>query len=136
MIRKLPSRFLIVALMAGGYCTSVVAQDPAEAPGSPDRNAQPAEVKPSPRAPRIRKSITMKLPDQYRSRDTDKDGQIGLYEWPRSDYATFRKLDLNGDGFLTPQELTRGARPKSNTGAFGTKRTPSADSASATTSRG
>jgi hypothetical protein len=30
-----------------------------------------------------------------------------LYEWSRSDYATFRKLDLNGDGFLTAQELMR-----------------------------
>jgi Ca2+-binding EF-hand superfamily protein len=29
-----------------------------------------------------------------------------MYEWPRSDFATFRKLDLNHDGFLTPQELT------------------------------
>jgi hypothetical protein len=52
--------------------------------------------------------INAKLPDDYRSRDTDGDGQIGLYEWPRSDYAGFRRLDLNDDGFLTPRELLRG----------------------------
>src|SRR5262249_37765182 len=51
---------------------------------------------------------TQKLPEQYRSRDTDGDGQIGLYEWSKNDYAGFAKLDLNGDGFLTPQELTKG----------------------------
>jgi hypothetical protein len=49
----------------------------------------------------------MKLPEQYRAKDRDKDNQIGLYEWDRKDYATFRKLDLNHDGYLTADELTR-----------------------------
>jgi Ca2+-binding EF-hand superfamily protein len=52
-------------------------------------------------------SVTLKLPDQYRSKDKDGDGQIGLYEWPRSDFATFRKLDRDGDGFLTAAELIK-----------------------------
>jgi hypothetical protein len=85
------------------FCSSAGAQGPG-APEQADSGAA-AEPKPVPK-PRIRWPKALKLPDQYRSRDTDKDGQIGMYEWPRSDYATFRKLDLNHDGFLTPQELT------------------------------
>lgn len=45
------------------------------------------------------------LPKEYEARDKNGDGQIGLYEWDRSKYAEFAKLDKNGDGFLTPQEL-------------------------------
>ncbi len=59
---------------------------------------------------RTRQKFTLKLPDKYRSKDTDKDNQIGMYEWSKSDWATFRKLDLNGDGFLTAQELSREGR--------------------------
>lgn len=67
-----------------------------------------SESKPAAKPPRVKKKVTVKLPDQYRSKDADRDGQIGLYEWPRSDYAGFQRLDLNGDGFLTPQELVNG----------------------------
>ncbi len=45
------------------------------------------------------------LPKEYESKDKNGDGQIGMYEWERSKYAEFAKLDKNGDGFLTPQEL-------------------------------
>ena len=37
--------------------------------------------------------------------DKNKDGQIALYEWDRSKYAEFKRLDKNHDGILTPQEL-------------------------------
>ncbi|MBS0262505.1 MAG: EF-hand domain-containing protein [Planctomycetes bacterium] len=60
----------------------------------------------------MRQKYTIKLPDEHRSKDTDKDNQIGMYEWPKSDWATFRKLDLNGDGFLTAQELTKKSRSR------------------------
>lgn len=46
------------------------------------------------------------LPKEYEMRDKNGDGQIGMYEWDRSRYAEFMKLDKNGDGFLTPQELS------------------------------
>ena len=45
------------------------------------------------------------LPKEYHTKDKDGDGQLGLYEWERSKYAEFAKLDKNGDGFLTPLEL-------------------------------
>ena len=59
----------------------------------------PAETAPT------RKTRTSPLPAEYQSLDKDGDGQIGLYEWARSRYAEFKKLDKNHDGFLTPKEL-------------------------------
>lgn len=72
-----------------------------------DRNSTSAPKK------KERTPITARLPDSYLSKDTDRDGQIGLYEWSRADLEGFRKLDRNGDGFLTPRELavTSGTSP-------------------------
>jgi Ca2+-binding EF-hand superfamily protein len=41
--------------------------------------------------------------------DTDKDGQVGLYEWKASgkSVALFRAMDTNGDGFVTAEEALR-----------------------------
>lgn len=60
-----------------------------------------------------KRPLLLKLPEQYASRDFNKDGQVALYEWSRTDYATFHKLDLNHDGFLEPRELI----PSASTGA-------------------
>ncbi len=57
------------------------------------------------------------LPAQYVARDTNQDGQIGLYEWSKTDLSTFRRLDTNGDGFLVPEELVS---PSSGTGGGST----------------
>ncbi len=58
--------------------------------------------------------VTFDLPSSYTARDKDADGQIGLYEWPQTDFATFAKLDFNGDGFLTPRELSNSDRKSSS----------------------
>lgn len=65
----------------------------------------PSELYQIGNATQTRKSRTAALPEMYRSRDKNGDGQIGLYEWDRAKYAEFKKLDKNNDGFLTPQEL-------------------------------
>ena len=101
---KLPRALLIALFAVTGLPVSLHAQGP----GGPEDFGPPAETKPAAKPPKPRKKYTIKLPDQYRSKDTDHDGQIGLYEWPRSDYAGFQKLDVNGDGFLTPHELVVG----------------------------
>jgi len=52
------------------------------------------------------------LPDWFATLDSDKDGQIGLYEWRRGNRPTaeFLALDLNNDGLLTAEEYLQGER--------------------------
>ncbi|MCS6866012.1 MAG: hypothetical protein RMJ56_02235 [Gemmataceae bacterium] len=49
------------------------------------------------------------LPKWFVDLDTDRDGQISLYEWKSEGYslAEFQALDLNGDGLLPPEEYLR-----------------------------
>ncbi len=49
------------------------------------------------------------LPAWFTQYDTDRDGQIGLYEWKAAgqDIARFEAMDINGDGFLTVEEVLR-----------------------------
>lgn len=55
-------------------------------------------------------SASLTLPSQYLVKDTNRDGQIAVYEWSQSDLSTFRKLDLNGDGFIIPSEFANPGR--------------------------
>jgi len=45
----------------------------------------------------------------FASMDTDRDGQVGLYEWKAGgrSVSDFQPLDLNGDGFITIEEAER-----------------------------
>jgi hypothetical protein len=49
------------------------------------------------------------LPKWFVSLDTNNDGQIGLYEWRLAGRPSdeFLRLDLSGDGLLTPREFRR-----------------------------
>ena len=60
--------------------------------------------------------ITKDLPSDYREKDKNGDGQIGLYEWDRKAFAQFYELDRNGDGLLTADELLAVVK-KSTTGS-------------------
>ncbi|MGF1579346.1 MAG: hypothetical protein ACFCD0_08295 [Gemmataceae bacterium] len=48
-------------------------------------------------------------PDWYTDNDTDKDGQVALYEWRKSgqSIAEFLKRDTNQDGLISPDEMVR-----------------------------
>jgi Ca2+-binding EF-hand superfamily protein len=64
--------------------------------------------------PKVR--VTIDLQQTFKEGDRDFDGQIGFYEWRqwkgRTLAAEFARLDINGDGFLTPREIERsGAAP-------------------------
>jgi hypothetical protein len=52
------------------------------------------------------------LPAWFDQLDTDKDGQVGLYEWRMGGrtVAEFRLMDLDGDGLLPPDEYHRYVR--------------------------
>ena len=55
----------------------------------------------------VAETLPRDLPAWFSSLDTDHDGQISLQEWRkgRRNPADFRKYDLNGDGFITPDEV-------------------------------
>jgi len=50
------------------------------------------------------------IPPWFKEYDTDNDSQIALYEWKDKNGTVeeFQKYDLNGDGFITVEELIRG----------------------------
>jgi Ca2+-binding EF-hand superfamily protein len=54
-------------------------------------------------------SLPKELPSWFREIDTDSDAQLGLYEWKNSGRSLdeFRRMDRNGDGFLTVSEVIR-----------------------------
>jgi hypothetical protein len=73
-------------------------------PDSASASAEDDETKPTVyRAGKLPKDI----PAWFEQLDTDKDGQIGLYEWVNGNRSIdeFRAMDRNEDGFLTIDEV-------------------------------
>jgi Ca2+-binding EF-hand superfamily protein len=67
--------------------------------------------------------LPKELPGWFEQMDTDKDGQVGLYEWVKGGRspAEFKSMDRNDDGFLTADEVLVYVRNQ--------KRTDSSDTA-------
>lgn len=81
---------------------------PGQQPGQPgDPNAgRPKQLTPYRMKPRP--PITLTLPPAYAEVDTDFDGQLGMHEWMmtrRADLDMFDQMDMDFDGYLTPEEL-------------------------------
>jgi Ca2+-binding EF-hand superfamily protein len=79
----------------------------------------PAEPEEDPRPVVYRAgNLPPNLPPWFRQLDTDQDGQIGLYEWKNSGrpIEEFEKMDRNGDGFLTIDEVLYAESKNTNQG--------------------
>jgi Ca2+-binding EF-hand superfamily protein len=82
-----------------------------QGPGGDPGQAPPPAAPPEPevKRPVVHRagSLPKELPDWFDKLDTDRDGQVGLYEWRAAGrpIAEFLKMDRNGDGFLTVDEV-------------------------------
>lgn len=84
-------------------------------PGQPGQQGQPGQPGQNNNQPKLtpyrmkpKPSIITTLPPAYSDVDTDYDGQLAMHEWMmtrRSDIDVFDDLDLDGDGYLIPDEL-------------------------------
>ena len=86
---------------------------PGTYPGGPPATLPGEE--PDPPRPEVYRfgKLPQGLPAYFTEGDSDKDGQIGLYEWVQkfgseeASLAEFKALDLNRDGLLTAEEYLR-----------------------------
>jgi hypothetical protein len=77
----------------------------------PARKDRPAAPQPAEGRPRVYRKGRMPkgLPPWFEQLDRDGDAQVGLYEWKAAGRPVddFVAMDLNGDGFLTAEEVLR-----------------------------
>ena len=79
-----------------------------------ERRESSSSSKSSKKSAKPKERVTKDLPADYREKDKNGDGQIGLYEWDRKAFAQFYALDRNGDGLLTPDELIAATKKTSS----------------------
>jgi Ca2+-binding EF-hand superfamily protein len=92
---------------AGGPTTGGSAEDKSGFRTAPVVTVPEPSLDTRPTVFRYGKLPTKDLPSWFTQYDTDKDGQVGLYEWRAAGKAVaeFRKIDTNSDGFVTVEEL-------------------------------
>jgi hypothetical protein len=79
--------------------------------GSDQGGAQPEQSPPEEKRPVVYRigKLPKELPAWFSQADADRDAQVGLYEWKQAgrNVDEFLKMDLNGDGFVTVEEVLR-----------------------------
>lgn len=84
---------------------------PSSSSSSSSRSSRPTQLTftgrgyGTPTGGRTKPRITASLPSTWQPLDLNGDGQIGLYEWDRNQFAEFLQFDLNSDGLLTAGEI-------------------------------
>jgi hypothetical protein len=90
----------------------------------------PVEEERRPTVYRVGK-LPKELPPWFAQLDRDRDGQVGLYEWKQAGRPLndFLARDLNGDGFLTAEEVLRYEKAQKAAGGGTQAKTGSAPAA-------
>src|SRR4051812_31008208 len=97
-------KFVVLSALLGCLALPDEARMPKSSAQAPSKGSGPSKSK-AHRPSRLPKN----LPEWFKDLDADGDGQIGLYEWKtkREDVQEFTKYDINGDGFITVDEVVR-----------------------------
>jgi Ca2+-binding EF-hand superfamily protein len=99
---------------------------PTAEPAKPATGGKPATPAPGGTPSPSSSSASASLPGWFGERDKDRDGQVGMHEWPREQLAEFNKYDRNGDGFITSDEVLRIIAKPTTTAVVASAGTPSA----------